>query len=115
MKQKQIDDYTPSYPKKAIQTAVFSMSALAMLTATPACTSQNLQPTGIVPAETPPEEELVLDGEVGYELPQDDDTMLAGEPMPDESGEAEEDGEQTSTGREGPALEGKIVVPDDEP
>ena len=110
MKQKQIREYRPRYPKKLLKGAILTTAAAVALAGTTGC---ELRTAGVPLAEPTPTDELVLDGEVGYDPVEDDSTLLGGEPLPDDA--CEED--DASTGREGPALQGKIAVPEetDEP
>lgn len=105
MKQTKVKGYAPNYPKKLLKGAILTTAAAVALSGTAGCTPEVML-AGDVPIPT---DELVLDGEVGFELPEVD-PQLPGEPMPDDTC-IEPD--ETSTGREGPALEGKIVVPEE--
>ncbi len=139
MKQKALKEYRPSYPKKLLRGTALAAAALlavggAGCRARTDGAAANGAPTPTeapIPTEAP--EELVLDGEVGIELPAEmgeptvddpddlvlegevaideyEDPLLGGEPLPDDSYE-EEDTE--SDGREEPALMGKIAVFDE--
>lgn len=110
MKQKPIKDYSPKYPRKLLKGAILTTAAAVALTGTAGC---ELRTAGVPLAEPEPTDELVLDGEVGYELPEDDPTLLGGEPLPDDACE-EEDGDFAVRDGE-PALQGKIVVPEENP
>ena len=107
MKRKQIGEYRPRYPKKLIKGAALAAAAMLAIGAT-GCESLR---TGGEPMPEPTDE-LVLDGEVAID-PGEDELELGGEPLPDETYDAEENPE--GAGREGPALEGKIVVPEENP
>ena len=106
MKQKQIGEYRPKYPKKLLRGAILAAAAAVAVTGTTGCDTLR---TGGVP-EPVPTDELVLDGEIAVD-PGEEDLMEMGEPLPDES----YDEDDTSTGREGPALQGKIAVPEENP
>ena len=103
MKQKQIGEYRPRYPKKLLKGAILTTAAAVALTGATGCESLR---TGGAP-EPVPTDELVLDGETTID-PQDELELL-GEPVPDEFGSEDDD----PSGREGPELQGKIVVPED--
>ena len=142
MKQKALKDYRPSYPKKLLRgTALAAAALLAVGGAGCRARGNNAASNGAptpteapIPTEAP--EELVLDGEVGIELPAEmgeptvddpddlvldgevavdeypdeyDDTLLGGEPLPDDSYEEEDPKGE----REEPALMGKIAVFDE--
>ncbi|MBR4905850.1 MAG: hypothetical protein IKZ44_03270 [Clostridia bacterium] len=104
MKRKQIADYRPKYPKKLLKGAILTTAAALALAGTTGCDALR---TGGAP-EPVPTDELVLDGEIAID-PGEDDLELLGEPAVDETG-GEDDG---TTGREGPALQGKIAVPEE--
>ena len=104
MKQKQIGEYRPKYPKKLLRGAILAAAAAVAVTGTTGCDALR---TGGVP-EPVPTDELVLDGEIAVD-PGEDDLELLGEPAVDET----DDENDASTGREGPALQGKIVVPEE--
>ncbi|MBR6040747.1 MAG: hypothetical protein IKP38_09745 [Clostridia bacterium] len=106
MKQKQIGEYRPRYPKKLIKGAILATAAAVALAGTTGCDTLR---TGGVP-EPVPTDELVLDGEETVD-PSWNELELGGEPLPDES----YDEDDASTGREGPALQGKIAVPEENP
>lgn len=106
MKQKQIGEYRPKYPKKLLRGAILATAAAVALAGTTGCETLR---TGGVPVPVPTDE-LVLDGEETVD-PSWEDLELGGEPLPDESG-GDDDG---STGREGPELMGKIAVPEENP
>ncbi len=108
MRQKQIGEYRPRYPKKLLKGAILATAAAVALTGATGCESLR---TGGVP-EPIPTDELVLDGEVAID-PGEEDLEPGGEPLPDETYDAENDPE--GSGREGPALEGKIIVPEENP
>ena len=140
MKQKALKDYRPSYPKKLLRgTALAAAALLAVGGAGCRARTDSAAANGPTEAPIPTEapEELVLDGEVGIELPAEmgeptvddpddlvldgeiaideypdeyDDTLLGGEPLPDDS---YEEGDTESEGREEPALMGKIAVFDE--
>ena len=103
MKQKQVQDYRPNYPRKLIRGAILTTAAAVALTGTAGC---ELTHTGKNAPEAQPTDELVLDGEVGYELPTEE-PMLEGEPAVEETDDEFMRGE--------PALQGKIIVPEDTP
>ena len=106
MKQKQIGEYRPRYPKKLLKGVILTAAAAVALTGATGCDTLR---TGGVP-EPVPTDELVLDGAIAVD-PSEEDLMEMGEPVVDES-----DGmDDASTGREGPALQGKIVVPEENP
>lgn len=106
MKQTKIGEYRPKYPKKLLKGAILAAAAAVAVTGTTGCDTLR---TGGVP-EPVPTDELVLDGEIAID-PGEDELELGGEPLPDES----YDEDDASTGREGPALEGKIAVPEENP
>lgn len=89
MKQQKISAYKPNYPKKLLKGAILMTAAAIALTGTAGCDRLR---TGGAP-EPEPTDELVLDGEVGYEDPD-----LPGD---------------ESTPEEEPALMGKIVIPEE--
>ena len=111
MKQKQVTEYRPNYPRKFIKGAILATAAAVALAGTTGC---DILRTGGEPEPIPPEE-LVLDGETTIDPGLDDNLMEPGEPAVDENGEIIMDGEDGSDGREEPALQGKIVVPEDTP
>ena len=104
MKQKRIEEYRPKYPKKLLRGAILATAAAVALAGTTGC---DMLRTGGVP-EPVPTDELVLDGEIAID-PGEDELELLGEPVVDET----DDEDDASTGREGPALQGKIVVPEE--
>ena len=106
MKQKKVAYYRPNYPKKLIKGAILTTAAAVALAGTAGCEPAR---TGGVP-EPVPTDELVLDGEVAID-PVEDDLELGGEPLPDETYDTE--GDPEGSGREGPALQGKIIVPEE--
>ena len=106
MKQKRMEEYRPRYPKKLIKGAILAAVAAVALTGATGCEPLR---TGGEPLPVPTDE-LVLDGEIAID-PGEDDLELLGEPAVDETG-GEDDG---TTGREGPALQGKIAVPEENP
>ena len=106
MRQKRMEEYRPRYPKKLIKGAILAAAAAVALTGATGC--EPLRTGGEpLPVLT---DELVLDGEETID-PSWNELELGGEPLPDES--YDEDG--ASTGREGPALQGKIAVPEENP
>ncbi len=110
MKRKQVTGYRTSYPKKLIKgTAIAAAAMLAM-----GGTGCRLMTTGkiAVPdtAEPTPTDELVLDGEVGYD---ESDLELQGEPTVDEGDPTSEEDASGRTRGDGPALMGKYVVPEE--
>ncbi|MBQ1821014.1 MAG: hypothetical protein II117_05350 [Clostridia bacterium] len=109
MKQKQIGEYRPNYPKKLIKGAILTTAAAVALAGTAGCTQEVLLGGEPLPEPT---DELVLDGEVGID-PGEEDLILEGEPAVDENGDIIKDGEDGSDGREEPALMGKIAVPEE--
>ena len=104
MKQKKVKEYRPKYPRKLIRSAILTTAAAVALTGTTGCELTN---TGKAAPDAVPTDELVLDGEVGYELPTEE-PMLEGEPSVEEP-----DGRFLNGGE--PALQGKIIVPEDTP
>ena len=104
MKQKRIEEYRPKYPKKLLRGAILAAAAAVAVTGTTGC---DMLRTGGEPLPVPTDE-LVLDGEVAID-PGEDDLELLGEPVVDETDGEDDD----SSGREGPALQGKIVVPEE--
>lgn len=107
MKQKQINEYRPKYPKKLIRGAILAAAAAAAVAGTTGCDTLR---TGGVP-EPVPTDELVLDGEIAVD-PGEDELELGGEPLPDESFDDVDD----SVTRDGePVLQGKIAVPEENP
>ena len=106
MRQKRMEEYRPRYPKKLIKGAILAAAAAVALTGATGCEPLR---TGGEPLPVPTDE-LVLDGEETID-PSWNELELGGEPLPDES--YDEDG--ASTGREGPALQGKIAVPEENP
>ncbi len=109
MKQSKVKDYRPSYPKKLLRGAILTTAAAVALAGTTGC---DILRTGGEPEPIPPEE-LVLDGETTIDPGLDDNLMEPGEPAVDENGEIIMDGEDGSDGREEPALQGKIAVPEE--
>jgi len=112
MKQKQVTEYRPNYPRKFIKGAILATAAAVALAGTAGCTQEVLLSGDVMPEPT---DELVLDGETTIDPGLDDNLMEPGEPAVDENGEIIMDGEDGSDGREEPALQGKIVVPEDTP
>ncbi|MBR0508314.1 MAG: hypothetical protein IJJ86_06855 [Clostridia bacterium] len=103
MKQKTVKDYRPNYPRKLIRGAILTTAAAVALTGAAGCA----QKTADVPTPEPqPTDELVLDGEIGIEVPTEE-PMLEGEPAVEETDDPYTRGE--------PALQGKIIVPEDTP
>ena len=92
MKQRKIDEYRVNYPKKLLRGAILTTAAAVAVAGTAGC---DMLRTGGVP-EPVPTDELVLDGEVGYEDP---DLLLGGEPLPEEEPTEE------------PMLMGKVAIP----
>lgn len=117
MKQKQIGEYRPKYPKKLLRSAILAAAAAVAVTGTTGC---DMLRTGGVP-EPVPTDELVLDGEIAIDPGENDPTLLGGAPLPEPTDElilegeiAVDPGEEPDgSGREEPALEGKIIVPED--
>jgi hypothetical protein len=110
MKQKQLTGYRANYPKKLMKCTAFAAAALLAMGGT-GCTPLH---TGGEPTPEPvPTDELVLDGEVGYDdsdLRLDGETsidenelLLGGEPLPEPESEGR-------TRDDGPELMGKIAV-----
>ncbi len=112
MKQSKVKDYRPSYPKKLLRGAILTTAAAVALAGTAGCTQEVLLSGDVMPEPIPPEE-LVLDGETTIDPGLDDNLMEPGEPAVDENGEIIMDGEDGSDGREEPALQGKITVPEE--
>jgi hypothetical protein len=102
MKQEKVKDYRPNYPKKLLKGTVLAAAALVAF-GTAGCEST---PAGGTP-EPVPTEELVLDGEVGFEVPTEE-PMLEGEPTVEEP-------DDRFIRVEEPALMGKIIVPETTP
>lgn len=102
MKQKRIGDYRPRYPKKFLKGTALAAAAL-MAVGSAGCRARSERATTggpTVPTEIPATEapeELVLDGEVGIEIPPENLTE-PGEPMVDEG-----DGDDL-------VLEGEVAV-----
>ena len=108
MKQKQVTEYRPNYPKKLIKGAILTTAAAVALAGTTGC---ELRTGGVPMPEPTPGDELVLDGEIAID-PGEDELELGGEPLPDESFDEDDD----PVVRDGePALEGKIAVPEENP
>ena len=106
MKQSKIKDYQPRYPKKLIKGAILTTAAAVAIAGTTGCALR----TGGEPMPEPiPTDELVLDGEVAID-PGEDELELGGAPLPDESFD---DVDDSVTRDDEPALQGKIVVPED--
>ena len=106
MKQKQVTEYRPNYPKKLIKGAILTTAAAVALAGTTGC---ELRTGGVPMPEPTPGDELVLDGEVAID-PGEDELELGGAPLPDESFD---DVDDSVTRDDEPALQGKIVVPED--
>ena len=98
MKRKQIADYRPNYPKRLLKGAILMTAAAVAVTGTTGCDQLR---TGGEPLPVPTDE-LVLDGEIAID-PGWEDADPTPEPEPESEG----------SGREGPALMGKIVVPEE--
>ena len=98
MKQKQIGEYRPNYPKKLIRDAILATAAAIALTGATGCDALR---TGGEP-EPVPTDELVLDGEIAVD-PGWEDEDLTPESDPDAEG----------SGREEPELVGIIAVPEE--
>ena len=94
MKQSKVKDYRPNYPKKLIKGAILTTAAAVALAGTTGC---DMLRTGGAPEPVPTDEE---------------ELALEGEPAVDENGDIITDG---GDGREEPALQGKIIVPEDTP
>ncbi len=115
MKQKKVNEYSPNYPKKLIKSTILTTAAAVALTGATGCAHEAMRCGAPLPQPTPTDE-LVLDGEVGYEIPtetliepgestgdESEDLLLGGEPLPaSEPAETEE-----------PVLMGKIAVPEE--
>ena len=104
MKQSKVKDYRPNYPKKILKGAILATAAAVAISGT-GC---DMLRTGGVP-EPVPTDELVLDGEIAVD-PGEDELELGGAPLPDESFD---DVDDSVTRDDEPALQGKIVVPED--
>lgn len=109
MKQKKVGDYRPNYPKKVLKGAILTTAAAVAIAGTTGC---DLKIMGRIMAEPTPTDELVLDGETAIDEPTPE-PQLEGEPAVDENGDIIMDESDGSDGREGPALQGKIVVPEE--
>lgn len=112
MKQQKLSGYTPNYPKKLIKSAALTAAAALLAVGTAGCAVRTagapmLEDPTPGAEETCKPEEILLDGDVMIEEP--DDLLLGGEPLPEPTPE-----EHTREGEE-PMLMGKIAVPDDMP
>lgn len=99
MKQKQIVEYRPKYPKRLLKSAILTTAAAVALAGTTGCDAVR---TGGMP-EPAPTDELVLDGEIAID-PGWDDPEATPEPDPESEG----------SGRERPELIG-IIIADNTP
>ncbi|MBQ2202256.1 MAG: hypothetical protein II412_06755 [Clostridia bacterium] len=111
MKQSKVGAYKPNYPKKILKGAILTTAAAVAIAGTTGC---DLKIMGGIMAEPTPTDELVLDGETMIDEPTPE-PRLEGEPAVDENGDIIMDGSDDSDGREKPALQGKIAVPEDTP
>ena len=109
MQRKQLNGYRPNYPKKLLKGAALTAAVMLSIGGT-ACevrTGGEPQLAGDVlidetaPVETP--------GAPIPDVTPDPDPLLGGEPLPDEG----EDPEAESHTRGEPALQGKILVPEE--
>ena len=67
MKQQRLTGYRPAYPRKALQGAAITGLALVAMGGLAGCAwarQPELQTSGVALVTEPPEEELILDGEV---------------------------------------------------
>ena len=67
MKQQRLTGYRPAYPRKALQGAAITGLALVAMGGLAGCAKvrqPELQTSGVALVTEPPEEELILDGEV---------------------------------------------------
>ena len=76
MKQQKLTDYRPNYPKKALRGAAMTAAALVAMGTMTGCVKvkvpgMELQTEGMVAVTEPPEEVLVLDGEVAICEPEE--------------------------------------------
>lgn len=109
MKQKALQGYRPNYPKKLIKSAILTTAAVVAISGTAGC---ELRTQGEPMPEPVPTDELVLEGEVAIDETEDPDLLLGGEPLPEPTPDAP-DPQSEGSGRFGPALTGKILVPED--
>ena len=85
MKQQQLTDYRPNYPRKALRGAALTAAALVAMGGMTGCVRVKvpgieLQTDGMVAITTePPEEVLVLDGEVAIPEPTEEVLVTEGE------------------------------------
>jgi hypothetical protein len=73
MKQQRLTGYRPAYPRKALQGAAITGLALVAMGGLAGCAKvrqPELQTSGVALVTEPPEEELVLDGEVAIVEPE---------------------------------------------
>lgn len=109
MQQKKLQGYRPQYPKKLIRGAALTAAVMLSIGGT-AC---ELNTDGVPPIP----DDICIDETAPVETPgapipdvtPDPDPLLGGEPLPDEG----EDAEAESHTRGEPALQGKILVPED--
>ena len=65
MKQQKLTDYRPNYPRRVLRGAALTAAALVAMGGTAGCRKVNTNLMGVATIVTPPPEEvLVLDGEV---------------------------------------------------
>ena len=72
MKQQRLTGYRPAYPRKALQGAAITGLALVAMGGLAGCArvrQPELQTSGVALVTEPPEEELILDGEVAIPEP----------------------------------------------
>lgn len=86
MKQQQLSDYQPKYPKKALKGVTLAAAALIAMGTAAGCRFVEVQTSGLVPMEDPgieetvPPEDLQPEGYVAYEpTPEPEDLMLSGD------------------------------------
>ena len=73
MKQQRLTGYRPAYPRKALQGAAITGLALVAMGGLAGCAKARqpeLQTSGVALVTEPPEEELILDGEVAIIEPE---------------------------------------------
>lgn len=125
MKQKALQGYRPNYPKKLIKSAILTTAAVVAISGTAGCElrtqgepmpepvpTDELVLEGEVAIDEPTEQPLVTEGEVAIDETEDPDLLLGGEPLPEPTPDAP-DPQSEGSGRFGPALTGKILVPED--
>jgi len=105
MNQEKVRDYRPNYPKKLLKGATLAAAAM-LAVGTVGCKANLAEGKDPVP-DPVPTDELVLDGEVGFEIPTEE-PMLEGEPAVEET-------EGSVFRSEEPAMMGKIAVPEETP